>query len=205
MPITLVLDAMGVIFASADDVVELLQPFIINHGGESNPDRVSDLYVQASLGRITPDDFWHLVGLDPSVEDEYLSLHQLTAGLLHFLENRPPSVTTIWCLSNDVGRWSTKLRSQFKLDQFLNGAIISGDVGTRKPEPAIYQILLSRTGVPADQIVFVDDRPKNLTAARDLGIQAVHFGETATLTTSPESSARSFAELAELLKRPPSR
>ena len=34
MNVTLVLDAMGVIFASADDVVELLQPFIISRGGE---------------------------------------------------------------------------------------------------------------------------------------------------------------------------
>ena len=51
MNVTLVLDAMGVIFASADDVVDLLQPFIMSHGGESNPERVSDLYIQASLGR----------------------------------------------------------------------------------------------------------------------------------------------------------
>src|SRR4029079_9431721 len=159
MPLTLVLDAMGVIFASADDVVELLQPFIISRGGGSNPDRISDLYVQASLGHITPDEFWSAVSLDPSVEDEYLSLHRLTDGLLNFLENRPKSVTSIWCLSNDVGRWSSKLRCHFKLDDYLDGAIISGDVGARKPDPAIYQMMLSRVGIPSEQILFVDDRP----------------------------------------------
>lgn len=201
MGVTLVLDAMGVIFASADDVVELVQPFIISRGGESNPDRVSDLYVQASLGHITPDEFWSAVSLDPSVEDEYLSLHRLTDGLLPFLEKRPENVTSIWCLSNDVGRWSSKLRHQFKLDDYLDGAIISGDVGARKPDPAIYHMMLSRVGVPSEQIVFVDDRPKNLATARDLGIRTVQFGGTDLPPSTSHQNVKSFAELTDLLKR----
>jgi putative hydrolase of the HAD superfamily len=203
MSVTLVLDAMGVIFASADDVVELLQPFIISRSGESSPERISDLYVQASLGRITPDKFWRSVGLDPTVEDEYLSLHRLTDGLPNFLENRPKSVVGLWCLSNDVGRWSSKLRHQFKLDQYLDGAIISGDVGARKPSPAIYRMMLSQVGAPSEQVVFVDDRPKNLAAAHNLGIRTVQFGRTELPSSTSDQSVRSFAELAALLQRWP--
>jgi putative hydrolase of the HAD superfamily len=199
MPITLVLDAMGVIFASADDVVELLQPFILRRGGESNPEGVSDLYIQASLGRITPDEFWHAVDLDPAVEDEYLSLHRLTDGLPDFLANPPECVTNIWCLSNDVGRWSSKLRSHFQLDDFLAGAIISGDVGSRKPDPAIYHTLLLQVGVAASEVVFVDDRPKNLATARDLGIRTVQFGEAEPPMSTSDQSARTFGELTALL------
>jgi HAD superfamily hydrolase (TIGR01509 family) len=201
MSVTLVLDAMGVIFESADDVVDLLQPFIITHGGEPNPERVSDLYTQASLGHIAPDKFWQSVGLNPAVEDEYLSLHRLTAGLQEFLNNQPESVANIWCLSNDVGRWSSKLRRQFQLDDFLTGAIISGDVGSRKPDPAIYHTLLSRIGVAAEQVVFVDDRPKNLTPAGDLGIRTVHFGVPTTATSVSQFSVRTFVELADVLQR----
>jgi FMN phosphatase YigB (HAD superfamily) len=200
MPLTLVLDAMGVIFASADDVADLLQPFIISRGGESNPERVSDLYIQASLGRLQPDEFWQSVGLNPGVEDEYLSLHRLTDGLLEFLNNQPECVANIWCLSNDVGRWSSKLRSQFRLDDFLAGTIISGDVGLRKPDPAIYHTLLSRTGVDANQVVFVDDRPKNLATADDLGIRTVQFGDSAMTTPAPQFSVRTFAELTNVLQ-----
>jgi putative hydrolase of the HAD superfamily len=191
---------MGVIFASADDVVELLQPFIISRSGESNPDRVSDLYVQASLGHISPDEFWSAVSLDPSVEDEYLSLHRLTDGLLPFLEKRTENVTSLWCLSNDVGRWSSKLRRHFKLDDYLDGAIISGDVGARKPDPAIYHMMLSQIGAPSEQIVLVDDRPKNLATAHDLGIRTVQFGGTVAQPCTPDESVKSFTDLADLLK-----
>jgi FMN phosphatase YigB (HAD superfamily) len=201
MSFTLVLDAMGVIFASADDVVELLQPFIANRGGQSNPELVSDRYIQASLGHMTPDEFWRSVGLEPSVEDEYLSLHRLSDGLLEFFEKRPESVANIWCLSNDVGQWSSKLRRKFRLNDFLAGAIISGDVGARKPDPTIYHTTLSRIGVPGEQVVFVDDRPRNLTPAHELGIRTVQFGEAALQASAPEFSVKSFAELSDLLTR----
>src|SRR5947209_6814853 len=86
MNYTLVLDAMGVMFASADDVVELLQPFIAQRNGCTDSELVNNLYTQASLGVFTPDEFWQAVGLDPSVEDEYLSLHRLTDGSIDFLD-----------------------------------------------------------------------------------------------------------------------
>lgn len=52
----LVLDAMGVIFQAADDVVELLIPFVTEYGGEE--DVVQSAYLDASLGRISADEFW---------------------------------------------------------------------------------------------------------------------------------------------------
>jgi len=200
MSITLVLDAMGVIFASADDVVELLQPFIAQRGGRSDSDHVNDLYTQASLDQLTPDDFWRGVGLDPSVEDEYLSMHRLTSGLKDFLGNVPDGISNVWCLSNDVGQWSSKLRRHFQLNDDLAGAVISGEVGLRKPDPAIYLSLLSRIGVPNDQIVFVDDRPKNLAPAHKLGIRTVHFGPSEQETAISDFNARSFDELDALLR-----
>ncbi len=199
MSITLVLDVMGVIFASADDVVELLQPFVAKRGGRSEFELVNDLYTKASLGRMTPDEFWRAVGLEPSVEDEYLSLHRLTAGLEDFLRNVPERISNIWCLSNDVARWSSKLRQTFRLDEYLAGAVISGEVGSRKPDPATYLSLLARVGVPNEQLVFVDDRPKNLATAHDLGIRTVLFGVSGQETPSADFSVRSFAELDALL------
>jgi HAD superfamily hydrolase (TIGR01509 family) len=198
---TLVLDAMGVIFASADDVRELLRPFIAARGGLADEQVVVDLYRRASLGKLTPDEFWHHVGLDASVEDEYLVLHRLSDGVTAFLESRPSHIDGIWCLSNDVGRWSQKLRRHFKLNDHLAGAVISGDVGARKPDEAIYRMLISRIGVPAEQIVFVDDRPANLAPARQLGIRTVQFGGSPDEADAADFEVSSFAELAVVLRR----
>lgn len=58
-----VLDAMGVIFQAADDVAELLIPFIREAGGCTSPQEVEAAYLDASLGVIGPDEFWSRVGL----------------------------------------------------------------------------------------------------------------------------------------------
>ena len=84
-PRCLVLDAMGVLFAAADDVAELLIPFIHSVGGESDARVIESAYLEASVGRIDADAFWARVGLDPDVERAYLSKHSLAPGALEFL------------------------------------------------------------------------------------------------------------------------
>ncbi|HEX3646791.1 MAG TPA: HAD family phosphatase [Pseudonocardiaceae bacterium] len=60
--------------------------------------------------------------------------------------------------------------------------VISGRVGLRKPDPAVFGLLLERLGLPAERVAFVDDIPANIRAARELGIHAVQHTDTATTT-----------------------
>ena len=64
----LVLDAMGVIYEAADDVAELLMPFIAEKGGREDPDKIKSLYVRASLGEMETDEFWAALGLSPALK-----------------------------------------------------------------------------------------------------------------------------------------
>lgn len=172
----LVLDAMGVIYRSGDDVVELLIPFIRTHGRRSASDEeISDAYRQASFGRLSSCDFWIGLGCDPLDEDEYLAQHGLQTGLLQFLARARDEFEQIWCLSNDVSEWSAKLRSRHQLEPWFRGWLISGDVGLRKPSPLIYSLLSERVGVAGAELLFVDDRRPNLEAAAALGWGTVHF------------------------------
>jgi putative hydrolase of the HAD superfamily len=167
--IVLVLDAMGVIYESADDVAELLVPFISENGGISDVARIQREYIDASLGRIDTASFWKNVGVPPTLEDRYLERHRLTANLNEFLQTLPSGVESLWCLSNDVSDWSRKLRDHHGLAKHFDGFAISGDVGSRKPAPEIFNALLSRVKRPASKCVFVDDRTRNLDAAKLLG------------------------------------
>ena len=54
----------------------------------------------------------------------------------------------------------------------------SAFVGSRKPEPRIYEITLERLRVPAGATLFIDDVELNCTAARELGLGAVWFRST---------------------------
>lgn len=52
--------------------------------------------------------------------------------------------------------------------------VISGEVGLRKPEPAIFELTTARLGLRAEQCVFVDDLRHNIDAAVALGWVGVH-------------------------------
>lgn len=51
----------------------------------------------------------------------------------------------------------------------------SFDLGLLKPDPAIYTAVRDCLGCAFDELIFVDDKPKNTKAAAELGIRAVTF------------------------------
>ncbi len=50
-----------------------------------------------------------------------------------------------------------------------------------KPDPAIYQHTLEKLGVAAQEAMFIDDIPRNIAAASQLGIDAILFTDAADL------------------------
>lgn len=52
---------------------------------------------------------------------------------------------------------------------------MSHTVKLTKPEHPIYELLLSRYGLTAQECVFIDDRLDNVNAAKELGIHGIQF------------------------------
>jgi putative hydrolase of the HAD superfamily len=78
-------------------------------------------------------------------------------------------------LTNNVREWEPLWRSMVPIDELFELVVDSAFVSCRKPEPRIYEIVLERLAVPADECLFVDDVEVNCEAARGLGMTAVHF------------------------------
>lgn len=57
----------------------------------------------------------------------------------------------------------------------FNRSFISGALRQIKPEPEIYATLEAQSGIPPDKLLFTDDRPENVDAARARGWQAHLF------------------------------
>ncbi len=53
--------------------------------------------------------------------------------------------------------------------------ILSYSIRAMKPDPAFYDALLKRSSVPADRILFVDDLPVNIEAAKYAGMHGHRF------------------------------
>ncbi|MBN9608996.1 MAG: haloacid dehalogenase [Actinobacteria bacterium 69-20] len=70
-----------------------------------------------------------------------------------------------------------------ELDVMFDAVVISAEVGLRKPQPAIYRIVLDRLGLPAAGAVFIDDAEPNLIGAAEVGLDTL-LHTSATVTRS---------------------
>lgn len=63
----------------------------------------------------------------------------------------------------------------------LDPVVVSGTEKAAKPDPRAYAIAVERAGLPAAELVFVDDRASNVDAAIACGLQGLVFTDAATL------------------------
>lgn len=76
--------------------------------------------------------------------------------------------------------WSCEAYDRTGWSDMFDAAVISGEVGMRKPEPEIYLHTASLVGVEPRQCVFVDDLEGNVRGAVRVGMIGVHHVNVAT-------------------------
>ena len=101
---------------------------------------------------------------------------------------RPRYRTAI--LSNSFVGAREHEEERYGFTSMVDLAIYSHEEGVHKPDPRIYAIAIERLGVAPGEIVFLDDRPENVDAARAAGIQAVLFTSTAQVIADIEALLR---------------
>ncbi|MGQ9457380.1 MAG: HAD family hydrolase [Anaerolineae bacterium] len=59
--------------------------------------------------------------------------------------------------------------------------LISAEVGLRKPDPRIYRLALRRLQLAPEEVLFVDDKARNVEGARAVGMEGIVFTSPAQL------------------------
>lgn len=84
----------------------------------------------------------------------------------------------LYILSN-WGKWhfeELQKRNGFReFLQYFDGGIVSYQVGLKKPDRKIYEILIDKYNIDPTSAVFYDDKPENVQAAKEVGLNAVVF------------------------------
>lgn len=78
-------------------------------------------------------------------------------------------------LSNYSNELRQKIENEWALGSAFDEIIISCEVGLVKPDPEIFNLMLDRLGVRADESVFIDDRIKNIDGAKKMGFHTIFF------------------------------
>lgn len=66
------------------------------------------------------------------------------------------------------------------IDELFDAAVISSEVGLRKPDPRIYHLALEKVGLAPAEAVFVDDAMPNVEGAKAVGMHAIHHTDPIT-------------------------
>ena len=113
-----------------------------------------------------------------------------TAGLLTrmFAGMRvEPSMVDVVRTARAAGLRTGLLSNSWGLDyarddwaELFDAVVISGEVGLRKPDPAIYALAADRLGLSPGQIVFVDDLTPNVRGAVVAGMVGVRHTDVGT-------------------------
>lgn len=81
----------------------------------------------------------------------------------------------IYGLTNWSGETITIAFQRYAFFKDFDGIVVSSEEKVIKPDKRIYQILLDRYNLKAESCLFIDDNLRNVIAAQELGMTAIHY------------------------------
>jgi putative hydrolase of the HAD superfamily len=143
-------------------------------------------------GDLTPEVYWKMLAEDAGAEMTpalLAEVNQLDAEMwgrenprmVEWMRRVSAAGIKVGLLSNMHPGMIRYVREKFDWIGGFASAIFSADVRMVKPDPAIYRHTLEELGVAPENALFIDDREKNVQAARAIGIHTIHFSSMARL------------------------
>ncbi|GAB3785678.1 HAD family hydrolase [Dyella agri] len=102
-------------------------------------------------------------------------------GSVAILDELRARSVPLYALTNWSQETFPLARRIFRFMDAFRGIVVSGEERLIKPDPAIFQLLMSRHGLDAARTVYIDDVLRNVEAAARQGMHALHFRDPAAL------------------------
>lgn len=119
---------------------------------------------------------------DPEIEEEirraYADIHGIVrprAYAIPWIKELKAKGYNVYYLSNFSQKAEEECADSLAFIPYTDGGILSFREKITKPDPGIYELLLKRYGLKAEESVFLDDTPRNVEGAKAVGMQAVCF------------------------------
>lgn len=169
----LVVDVHGVLVRPTNPLEGALLPLIMAEQPDIDPERVRELHRLLVLGRVSPSEFWSEVDLSlvsDQMETRYLASFRLNQGLHPFLDRMKNSGLPVAAIGNQPRAWGDRLRRMAALEDSVSSWMVSGDVGSILPEPALFEATRRTMSVDLFDCFYLSSIPGNLDVAEELGM-----------------------------------
>ena len=108
---------------------------------------------------------------------DHFTLDRGSFGVLKTLSKIMPT----YLLSNTNALHIEYIRENYAFPGVVTDAILSHELGLRKPQPEIYRAALKMSGTAPDETLFIDDLEANCEGARKVGLHAIRYRGSADL------------------------
>jgi epoxide hydrolase-like predicted phosphatase len=140
--------------------------------------------VQSEIGQLDDMEHWRVVlehfkqkNIHPlDAYHEFFSGDEIDQELLNFARSLKKE-RKIGLLSNAWVNARQRLGGLYDFIDVFDAAVFSSEVGVRKPEKAIFDLMLSRLDVQPHEAIFVDDFLINIRGAKEAGLHTVQYKE----------------------------
>jgi len=134
---------------------------------------------KAKVGEIDSMIFWGKIGeylkIDKDkIRKEWVDGFGINEDVLNLCKELK-SKYDLAILSNNIEDWIDEEIERYKLDEIFEIIISSHAVKLKKPDRAIYELVLEMLELPAEECVFIDDKERNTKAADELGFKTIVF------------------------------
>lgn len=107
--------------------------------------------------------------------DWHMAVPDAIGGTVEILERLRAAGVPLYAITNFSAEKWAECRERFPFLCRFRDVVVSAHEQLVKPDPAIFDVFLRRTGLAAGDCVFVDDAPHNVEAARAAGMDAILF------------------------------
>lgn len=95
-------------------------------------------------------------------------------GMTHLVKKLQQKGYKTALLSNVRGSQAA-LKAKKGYYSLFSPLLFSFEIGYKKPDPEVYRVLLARLQVAPQHILFIDNKPANVKAAKELGMDGIVF------------------------------
>lgn len=161
--------------------------------------RMRETWERSGIGKVTLEELHQklteIMGMTATQVHDYMEelwvayLGTLNQELYEYFKSLRPKYQTA-ILSNSFVGAREREEAAYQFSECCDFIIYSHEVGLQKPDPAIYALTCERLKLPAEQVIFLDDRESLIDAAKAFGMHGIVF----------KNNAQAIAEIEELLK-----
>jgi putative hydrolase of the HAD superfamily len=161
-----------------------------------SPEKISQFVEQDNLerqsetGQITPEEAHRLLCCAAESDCDFSALALADSDIFELNTSIEPLIVELARCGCRMGLLSNTSKNHWEfchsrfalLRDCFEHYVLSYEVGIMKPETDIYRVAIQKTGLPAGEIFYTDDLEPNVLAAKECGMDAVLFTDTAQLT-----------------------